>query len=81
MCQGERFVVFLLNKDEMGVGEETREEVKEEECLVKNLPASTGDIRDPGSIPILGTAPGEEHGNLLQDSCLENPMDRGAWSP
>ena len=34
---------------------------------------------DPGSIPGLGRSPGEENGNLLQYSCLENPMDRGAW--
>ena len=34
---------------------------------------------DPGSIPGLGRPPGEEYGNLLQYSCLENPMDRGAW--
>ena len=34
---------------------------------------------DPGSIPGLGRSPGEGNGNLLQYSCLENPMDRGAW--
>ena len=34
---------------------------------------------DPGSIPGLGRAPGEGHGNPLQYSCLENPMDRGTW--
>ena len=34
---------------------------------------------DPGSIPGLGRSPGGGHGNPLQDSCLENPMDRGAW--
>ena len=34
---------------------------------------------DPGSIPGLGRSPGEGNGNLLQDYCLENPMDRGAW--
>ena len=34
---------------------------------------------DPGLIPGLGRAPGEENGNPLQDSCLENPMDRRAW--
>ena len=46
--------------------------------MVKNPPA-TGDIRDVGSIPGSGRYPGGEHGNLLQYSCLENPMDRGAW--
>jgi len=47
--------------------------------MVKNLPANAGDIRDVGSIPGLGRSPGGGHGNPLQYSCLENPMDRGAW--
>ena len=47
--------------------------------VVKNLPANAGDIRDAGSIPGLGRSPGERHGNPLQYSCLENPMDKGAW--
>ena len=34
---------------------------------------------DPGSIPGSGRSPGEGNGNPLQYSCLENPMDRGAW--
>ena len=46
---------------------------------VKNLPDNEGDVRDEGSIPGLGRSPGEEHGNSLHCSCLENPMDRGAW--
>jgi len=46
--------------------------------VVKNLPANAGDVRNMGSIPGLGRSPGE-HGNPLQYSCLENPMDRGAW--
>ena len=45
----------------------------------KNLPTNVGDIRDIGSIPGLERSPGGGHGNLLQFSCLENPMDRGAW--
>ena len=40
---------------------------------------STCNAGDPGSIPRLGRSPGEENGNALQYSCLENPMDRGAW--
>ena len=44
--------------------------------VVKNLPADAGDM---SSIPGLGRSPGEGHGNPLQYSCLENPMDRGAW--
>ena len=44
--------------------------------MVKNLPASVG---DSGSISGLGRSPGGGDGNPLQYSCLENPMDRGAW--
>ena len=47
--------------------------------VVNNPPANTGDIRDVGSIPGLGKSPGGGHGNPLQYSCLENPVDRGAW--
>ena len=47
--------------------------------VVKNLPANAGDIRDEGSFPGSGRSPGEGNGNPLQYSCLENPMDRGAW--
>ena len=46
---------------------------------VKNLLANTGDKRNMGAIPGLGRSPGEGHGNPLQYSYLENPMDRGAW--
>ena len=44
----------------------------------KNLPVNA-DVRDKGLIPELGRSPGGGHGNSLQYSCLENPMDRGAW--
>jgi len=47
--------------------------------LVKNPPASVGESRDPGSIPGSKRSPGGGHGNPLQYSCLENPMDSGAW--
>ena len=47
--------------------------------VVKNPPANARDIKDAGSIPGLGRATGGGHGNPLQYSCLENPMDRGAW--
>ena len=46
---------------------------------MKNLPANAGDIREVGSIPGSERSPGEGNGNPLQDSCLENLMDRGAW--
>ena len=44
--------------------------------VVKNPPANAGDT---GLIPGLGRSPGGGHGNPLQYSCLENPMDREAW--
>ena len=47
--------------------------------MVRNTPASAGDIRDTDSIPGSGRSPGEENGIPLQYSCLENPMNRGAW--
>ena len=47
--------------------------------VVKNPPANAGDKRDMGLIPELGRSPEGGHRNPLQHSCLENPMDRGAW--
>ena len=47
--------------------------------MVKNLPASVGGIRDVGLILRLGRFPRGRHGNPLQYSCLENPLDRGTW--
>ena len=47
--------------------------------MVKNPPANARDIRDTGSIPVLGRSPGGGNGNPLQYSCLGNPTDRGAW--
>ena len=44
--------------------------------VVKNLPANAGDT---GSIPGLERSPGRQNSNPFQYSCLENPMDRGAW--
>ena len=46
---------------------------------IRNLPASAGDIRDMGLILGLRRLSGGRHGNRLQYSCLENPMDRGTW--
>ena len=45
--------------------------------MAKNPPANAGDTGDMGLIP--GSSPGGGNGNPLQNSCLENPMDRGAW--
>ena len=47
--------------------------------VVKNPPANVGELRAVGPIPGLQRNPGGGHGNPLQYSCLENPMDRGAW--
>ena len=47
--------------------------------MVKNPLVNAGDTRDVGLIPGLGNSLGEGNGNPLQYSCLENPMDRGAW--
>ena len=47
--------------------------------MVKNPRVNLGDIRDEGSIPGSGRSPGGGNGHPLQDSSLENPMDRGAW--
>ena len=47
--------------------------------VVKNLPAKARDERDTDSVPESGRSPGGRHGNPLQFSFLENPMDRGVW--
>ena len=47
--------------------------------MVKKSPANAGDTRDTGLIPRLGRSPGGGNGNLLQYSCLKNPIDGGAW--
>ena len=47
--------------------------------VVKKLPTSAGDARDAGLIPGLERSPRGRHGSPLQCTCLENPMDRGAW--
>ena len=47
--------------------------------VVKKPSANAGDVRDAGLIPGSGRSPGEGHSNPLQYSCLENPMEIGAW--
>ena len=47
--------------------------------VVKDPPANAGDVRDTDSVLGSGRSPGGGHGNPLQYSCLETPMDRGAW--
>ena len=65
---------MLLKNDVNRLGEWASQVV----LVVKSLPANAGDIRDMGLIPGSGRSPGG-HGNPLQYSCLENPMDGGAW--
>ena len=47
--------------------------------MIKESACNAGDTGDLGSIPGLGRSPGGGHGNPNQYSCLENPLDRGAW--
>ena len=47
--------------------------------MEKNPPTNAGDISDVGWIPESGRCPGGGHGNPLNYSCLENPMDKGSW--
>ena len=49
------------------------------DAVVKNLPANAGDSGDVGLIPGSGRSPGVGNCNPLQNSCLEDSMDRGAW--
>ena len=51
----------------------------QEAQVVKNPPAHARDAREEGLIPGAGRSPGEGNGNLLQNACLGNPMDREAW--
>ena len=47
--------------------------------MEKHPSANAGDVIDMGLIPESERSPGEENSNLFQYSCMENPMDRGAW--
>ena len=49
------------------------------DSVVKNPPVNTGTTGDSCCIPVSGRSPVEGNGNPLQNSCLENPMDRGSW--
>ena len=65
--------VNILNWTQLGL------EASQVVLVIKNLPANAGDVRDTGSIPELGRSPGGGHDKPLQCSCLEIPVDRGAW--
>ena len=60
-------------------GHQARKRASQMPLVVKKLPSNAGDVRDTGSIPGLRRSPGKGHGDPLQYSCLENPMDRRAW--
>ena len=81
-----------MSKEALQIAEERREvkgkgererytqlRASQEMTVVKNLSVNAGDKRDTSSIPRLRRSPGGGHGNPLQYSCVENPMDRGAW--
>ena len=70
MCFIYMFLFFVAN-DAFGVSQVV--------LGVKNPPANVGDVRDMGLIPGSGRSPGGGHGNPLQSSFLEIPMDRGGW--
>ena len=64
-------LIFILGRNNIGAFQVV--------LVLKNLPANAGDIRNVGLIPGSGRSPGGGHGNQPQYSCLENPMNRGAW--
>ena len=68
------FPFYILN-----VHSETKRAFPGSARVARNPPANAGDVRAVGSIPGSGRSPGEWHGNALQYSCLETPMNRGAW--
>ena len=64
-------LIFILGSNNIGAFQVV--------LVLKNLPANAGDIRNVGLIPGSGGSPGGGHGSQPQYSCLENPMNRGAW--
>ena len=57
----------------------THNDILFSQVVLKNPPANAGEVRDVGLIHGSGRSPAGGHGNPLQSSCLENPMERGAW--
>ena len=70
---------ILSKKDSSGISIRCPKKSSQVVLVVKNPSANAGDVRDTGSIPGLGRFPGEGNSNPPQYSCLENPMDEGAW--
>ena len=75
-CMGWQSRLFPLNNFNISILLDWASQVA---LVVKNPSANAGDARATGSVPGLGRPPGEGNGTPLQYSCLENPMDRGAW--
>ena len=73
------WVVFLISWGSSQPGDQTRSPALQADSLPAESQGKPVDAGDMGSIPGSGRCPGEGNGNLLQYSCLENPMDRGAW--
>ena len=85
--QGSLVGCYLWGRTELDTTEVTQQQQQQQVLqrgfpggsVVKNPLANAGNTRDVDLIPGLGRSPGGGHGNPLQYSCLENPMDRGAW--
>ena len=73
------FVLLLFRNIPFQLATYTVSRASQVVLVVKNLPPNARDIRDAVLIPGSGRSPGGGHGNPLQHSCLENPMDRGGW--
>ena len=73
------FVLLLFRNIPFQLATYTVSKASHVVLVVKNPPPNARDVRDAVSIPGSGSSPGGGHGNLPQYSCLENPMDRGAW--
>ena len=79
-CACQQYYMYRQIQTSLYIDRQIRRQIQASQValVVKNPPASAGDIRDEGSIPGLGSSPGGQHGNPFQYSCLENPMDREA---
>ena len=71
--------VLIMNLNTLKKKKNEQLEASHVALVVKKAPANAGDVREMGSIPGSGRPPGGGRGNPLQYSCLENPIDRGAW--
>ena len=86
MVLGQLYIHLQMNEVELLLHIILKNELKIDQrasqvaLVVTNLPANAGEVRDSSLIPRSGRSPGGEHRNPPQFSCLENPMDRGAWS-